>query len=172
MVITLLGYMGSGKSTIGRQLAMVLEYDFVDLDNFIEEREVLSIPEIFQTKGEVYFRKVEHKYLKELLSKDKNIVLSLGGGTPCYANNMGLLKTYNSISFYLKMTPLDLTDRLFNEKDNRPLISHLNNKNALQEFIAIHLFERQSFYQKANHILKTDKLAVKEVVELIVKKLY
>lgn len=172
MVITLLGYMGSGKSTIGRQLAMVLEYDFVDLDNFIEEREVLSIPEIFQTKGEVYFRKVEHKYLKELLCQDKNIVLSLGGGTPCYANNMELLKTCNSISFYLKMTPLDLTDRLFNEKDNRPLISHLNNKDALQEFIAIHLFERQSFYQKANQILKTDKLAVKEVVELIVKKLY
>jgi shikimate kinase len=172
MIITLLGYMGSGKSTIGKQLATVLEYNFVDLDNYIEIKEGSSVTEIFKNKGEIYFRKIEHKYLIELLSQNINIVLSLGGGTPCYANNMELLNVKGIQSYYLKLTSANLVDRLFEEKEQRPLISHLKTKEALQEFIAIHLFERQNFYQQAKQSLNTDGLLPKEIVELIVKSLY
>jgi shikimate kinase len=172
MIITLLGYMGSGKSTIGQQLAVVLGYDFIDLDNYIEAKEDASITEIFKNKGEIYFRKKENSCLKELLTQNKNIVLSLGGGTPCYANNMQLLGTNNVSSYYLKLTPLSLVDRLFDEKEQRPLINHLTTKEALQEFIGIHLFERQNYYQLATRILKTDNLSPKEIIEDIIKDLY
>ena len=172
MIITLLGYMGAGKSTIGQQLALVLGFDFVDLDAYIEIKEGCSVSEIFKLKGEIYFRKVEHNYLKELLIQNKSIVLSLGGGTPCYANNMELLNTNSIVSFYLKLTPLNLANRLFDEKSQRPMISHLDTKKALHEFIAIHLFERQRYYQLARHTLDIDVLTPKETIELIVKYLY
>lgn len=172
MIITLLGYMGSGKSTIGKQLAVFLGYSFIDLDDYIESKEGCSVVEIFKTKGEIYFRKKENNYLNELMKNNTDFVLSLGGGTPCYANNMGLLKENNVQSYYLKLSSKNLVDRLFNEKENRPLISHLKTKGALQEFIAIHLFERQSYYEQALYMLKTDNLSVNEIVELIVKDLY
>mgnify|MGYP000212218662 CR=1 FL=1 len=172
MIITLLGYMGSGKSTIGQQLALVLGYEFIDLDTYIEAKEGYTISEIFKNRGEIYFRKKEHGYLNDIITLNTNTILSLGGGTPCYANNMQLLNANNIISYYLKLLPGSLVERLFAEKEHRPLISHLNTKEALQEFIAIHLFERQSYYEQALHILKSDNLSVKEIVELIVKDLY
>lgn len=173
MIITLLGYMGSGKSTIGRQLAKALKYEFIDLDTYIEEKEKCVISEIFNKKGEIYFRKQESLYLKEVLKNNSDIVLSLGGGTPCYANNMQLLTTTkDTLSFYLKLSSSSLVERLFDEKSERPLISHINTKEALQEFIAIHLFERQPFYELATHILKTDNLSIKAVVEQVVNDLY
>jgi len=172
MIITLLGYMGSGKSTIGVQLATILDYRFIDLDSFIEEKEQLSVKEIFKSKGEIYFRKIETLYLKELTSQYTNVVLSVGGGTPCYSNNMTLINSSESVSFYLKLSAKSLSSRLFLEKENRPLISHLKSKEALHEFIAIHLFERQSYYQQASHIVNTDTLSVNETVEAIVKLLY
>ena len=88
MKIVLLGYMASGKSTIGKQLSKKLSVQFLDLDDYISEKEQMSISEIFDKKGEVYFRLIEHKYLKAVLEKEEDFILSLGGGTPCYANNM------------------------------------------------------------------------------------
>lgn len=164
--------MGSGKSTIGRHLAGILGYDFVDLDQYIEQEEHCSVTEIFKIKGELYFRKQESYYLSQLLEKNTNIVLSLGGGTPCYANNMEQLKANHIVSCYLKLSPTSLAERLFEEKDQRPLISHINNKEALQEFIGIHLFERQPFYSQAKQVFTVDNLSVKNVVELIVRSLY
>jgi len=172
MIITLLGYMGSGKSTIGAHLATILEYEFIDLDNFIEEKEQLSVKEIFNAKGEIYFRKLENACLKEIYALKNNIVLSLGGGTPCFSGNMELINSENSKSIYLKLLPKSLSDRLFLEKEQRPLISHLKTEDDLIEFIAIHLFERQSYYSQAAHVIATDKLTVKETVESIVRVLY
>lgn len=172
MIITLLGYMGSGKSTIGMQLATILDYSFIDLDHFIEEKEQLSIKEIFETKGEIYFRKVETLHLKEIVSQYKNVVLSVGGGTPCYSNNIDLINSVNAIAVYLKLSPKILSDRLFLEKENRPLISHIQSQEALLEYISIHLFERQNYYQQASYILNTDNLSVRETLEAIVNKLY
>lgn len=172
MIITLLGYMGSGKSTIGLQLATILGYEFIDLDNFIEKKEQLSVKEIFKSKGEIYFRKLENTCLKEIYASKNNIVLSLGGGTPCFSGNMELINSENSKSIYLKLLPKSLSNRLFSEKGHRPLISHLKTEDDLVEFIAIHLFERQNFYSQAANIITTDNLTVNETVENIVKVLY
>ena len=98
MKIVLLGYMASGKSSIGKKLAKILNVPFVDLDDLISEKEKLSIPEIFKTKGEIYFRKKEIENLENFFQKDK-FVLAVGGGTPCYGNNMDLIND-NSISIY------------------------------------------------------------------------
>jgi len=172
MIITLLGYMGSGKSTIGVQLAAILGYKFIDLDNFIEEKEQLSVKEVFKSKGEIYFRRKENLYLNEIITKFTKVVLSVGGGTPCYSNNMDLINSGEAKSIYLKLSAKSLSDRLFFEKENRPLISHLQSKEALHEFIAIHLFERQNYYQQASNSVNTDNLSVNETVEAIVKSLY
>lgn len=168
MVIVLMGYMGSGKSTIGRHLASILNYDFIDLDDYIETKEEQSITSIFQSKGEIYFRKLETKYLQELLSSEDNVVLALGGGTPCYSNNMELiLTTNNAKSVYLKLSITALVERLKSEKQNRPLISHLNSDEALLEFIGKHLFERSQYYSQSNYTINTEGKSIKDITELI-----
>ena len=93
--------MGCGKSTIGKRLANKLSLKFIDLDAYIEEKEQQTIAELFATKGEIYFRLQETIYLKELLASTDDFVLSLGGGTPCYSNNMQQVLTSTAISFYL-----------------------------------------------------------------------
>ena len=172
MTLFLVGYMGSGKSVIGNKLANILDYSFIDLDDYIEEKEGLSIKLIFETKGEIYFRKIESVYLKELI-KIENTVVSLGGGTPCYGNNSSLiLESINSLSIYLKASIPTLSNRLFEEKSKRPLIAHLNTKNELNEFIGKHIFERAPFYEQSSLIIKTDGLTVNEVVDTLILKLF
>ncbi len=163
MKIILLGYMASGKSTISKLLAKKLQMDAIDLDDYIVEKEGLSIRDIFKTKGEIYFRVQENKYLLELLENKNSFVLALGGGTPCYANNMNLMvKMSNTI--YLKANLNTLFDRLRNEKENRPMISLLNDE-KLKEFIAKHLFERAPYYEQASHIISIDNQTVATLVE-------
>ena len=147
MKITLLGYMASGKSTIGSQLATDLGFDFIDLDQYIESKENTSIYELIKKTGEIKFRKIEHQALKEILNLPKNTVIALGGGTPVYYNNMELISE-NSKTVYLRLSPSELSRRLENEKEKRPLIAHIDNEN-LTEFIAKHLFERRPFYEKS-----------------------
>jgi shikimate kinase len=171
MIVTLLGYMGSGKSTIGLELALHLAYDFIDLDKFIEEKEGATIRDIFKFKGELYFRKLENSCLSEIYSTKNNTVLSLGGGTPCFFGNMDLINSNNSKSIYLKLLPKSLSERLFLEKETRPLISHLKTEGSLLEFIAIHLFERQNFYNKASLVISVDHKTVDETVADIIKHL-
>jgi shikimate kinase len=171
MIITLLGYMGSGKSTIGKQLASVLKYDFIDLDKFIEKKENLPIKEIFKIKGEIYFRKIEKSCLKEIYSSKNDLVLALGGGTPCFYGNMDFINSSNSTSIYLKLLPKILSKRLFIDKNNRPLINHLKTEDSLLEFIAIHLFERQLFYSNAKHTIAVGNESVNDVVNAILAKL-
>ena len=169
MKIILLGYMASGKSTAAKKLAKNLDLQSIDLDKYIEEKEASSIKDIFKNKGEIYFRNKENFYLNELSKNDQNFVLSLGGGTPCYANNIDLITT-NGISIYLKASLQTLNDRLIGEKAQRPLISELSNE-KLKEFIAKHLFERVPFYEKAQHTIvidgkNTDEI-IKEILNLI-----
>ena len=172
MTLFFVGYMGSGKSVIGKKLAKILMYNYIDLDNYIELKEGTSIKNIFETKGEIYFRKIENRYLKEL-TKIKNTVVSLGGGTPCYGNNINLmLESENSLSIYLKATIPTLSDRLFEEKSKRPLIAHLKTKNELNEFIGKHIFERASFYEQSLITIKTDGLTVNEIVDKLILKLF
>lgn len=162
MKIILLGYMASGKSTISKSLGSILNVEAMDLDDYISEREGVSIKDIFKTRGEIYFRKQESIYLSELLSSSKNFVLALGGGTPCYANNIELIKD-QSCSFYLKANLNTLFARLRSEKQDRPLVSELNDE-KLKEFIAKHLFERSPFYDQATHKIDIDKKSVDVIV--------
>ena len=161
--ITLLGYMGSGKSTIAKLLGNKLQCPSLDLDDYIIEKEGLSIPDIFEQKGEIYFRKIENIYLKELLESDKSFVLALGGGTPCYANNMDLILN-GSDSYYLRAGIKTLYERLVGEKDNRPMIASLDEE-QLTEFIAKHLFERRAFYERAGQIILIDGKSPETIVE-------
>jgi len=165
MKIVLLGYMASGKSVIGRILSKKLDLQFVDLDTFIEEKEQLSIPEIFETKGEIYFRKKEGEYLLELLNLKENAVISLGGGTPCYGNNMEFIKN-KSTSFYLKGTIDTIFERLKNETSQRPLVATIGMEN-LKEYIAKHLFERAPYYEKSDHTILINQKSVKQIVDEI-----
>lgn len=170
MKIILIGYMGCGKSTIGKSLATKKNIPFIDLDMYIEEKEKSSVQEIFKSKGEIYFRKIETKYLNELLATDSHFVLALGGGTPCFANNMAIILEKTSNVFYLKYNPKSLTDRLLLQKNHRPLIADIANT-ELEEFIRKHLFERSSYYNQANYIISMDNLTIEQSLELIESKL-
>lgn len=172
MKIFLLGYMGSGKSFIGKQLSEKLNIDFVDMDHQIEENEGKTISEIFQKRGEVYFRKLERRTLENLVQREEAAVVSLGGGTPCYGDNMDLIKNASDITtFYLKLNIDNLTERLFSEKDSRPMISHLEDKEKLEEFIRKHLFERGFYYNQSDHVIQCDNRSAEEIIEQICEKL-
>ena len=173
MILVLIGYMASGKSTIGEKLAKKLNYDFVDLDDFIENKENLSVSDIFKSKGEIYFRKQESFYLEELLQTKTNIILSLGGGTPCFGDNMELILNTNNVkSVYLKSSIPQLVKKLSKKENKRPLIAHIKTEEALTEFIGKHLFERIPYYAKSEIQIITDSKTKKEIVKEIILKLF
>ncbi|MEZ4816932.1 MAG: shikimate kinase [Flavobacteriaceae bacterium] len=173
MKLVLLGYMGSGKSSIGKALSQVTGVSFQDLDNFIEKKEGLSISALFETKGEIYFRRKEAILLQQMLSENRSLIIATGGGTPCYGNVMNeLLASKNVQTVYLKCSVDTLTERLWKEKKNRPLIAHLNSKALLNDFIRKHLFERSYYYNQAHLIINCDSFSEKELVEKIVLQLF
>lgn len=164
--------MGSGKSYIGKRLAARIDQKFIDFDEEIEKRENSSISKIFEEKGEIFFRKLEKQVLEEMIQLNEGAVISLGGGTPCYGNNMELIKEAEDVSsFYLKLNIDDLTDRLNKEKSHRPVISHLDSREKLEEFIRKHLFERGFYYNQSDHIIKCDSKTSEEILDEIQKKL-
>jgi shikimate kinase len=172
MIIVLIGYMGSGKSCVGQELAKILSYNFIDLDNYIEHKEERSVSDIFKYKGEIYFRRKEGIYLNELLQVSKSTVLSLGGGTPCYGFNMkNILDNEKTTSIYLKTSIPELVRRLRKEKSKRPLINQIESEEGLMEFIGKHIFERTNFYSQSEHSISTDNLSIDEIIESIVLKL-
>lgn len=167
-----MGYMGSGKSSVADILANNLKMNTVDLDLYIEKNEGHSIPEIFKTKGEIYFRKKEREYLLDILKEPAARIISLGGGTPCYGNNLQLIKnSLNTVSFYLSVPLETLTERLWLEKNKRPLISHFDTKSALNDFIRKHVFERSFYYNQAQYVIQTGGKSLEEVAGEIQKKL-
>ncbi|MFB9077037.1 shikimate kinase [Flavobacterium procerum] len=166
--IVLLGYMGCGKSTIAQNLSKITNIPFLDLDKCIEKKANLSINEIFEKYGEIYFRKLEHEMFVELLQSDENTIIGLGGGTPCYANNHELLQSENVISIYLKASIDTLYNRLIHNKSKRPLIANMNEE-EMREFIAKHLFDRSFYYNHAQHKLGVDGRTVEETVNDILE---
>ena len=163
----LIGYMASGKSAVGSVLSSHLKMNFIDLDDYIESNENQKIATIFEEKGEIYFRQKEAYYLEELLDKDENAVISLGGGTPCYGNNMKLILE-KSQSIYLRTSIISIYERLKNEKTKRPLVANIDD-DKLKEFIAKHLFERRFYYEQSNKIVSTDNKTIIEVVNEILE---
>jgi shikimate kinase len=159
-----MGYMGCGKSALGKTLAQSKSISYIDLDDYVESHEKTTISEIFQNKGELYFRKKERFYLEKLLAANSTSVIALGGGTPCYFDNIDFINQNSSaVTLYLKTSPKVLSERLFNQKEHRPMIAHLNSIEDLEQFIAKHLFERIPFYIKAQHHLSTDNMSLEDL---------
>ena len=170
MKIFLIGYMGSGKSTVGKHLAEKLALKFIDLDDYIEKESGKTIPEIFEKEGEEKFRSMERVFLEQIIKKD-NAVIALGGGTPCFHNNMGLILK-NGVSVYMQMEPGALVKRLIKARRKRPLIEGMNEVD-LQFFIEANLEKRLPYYIQATHIVKSENQSAEELankIELLVKK--
>ncbi len=170
MRIVLMGYMASGKSSVGRLLARDLQMEFVDLDDYIEGEQQKSVKSIFSEHGEIFFRKLEHKMLSQVLDGKENLVLSTGGGTPCYSGNMDTILEKSDHSIYLQLSIPALVERLKKEKDQRPLVRNIKDED-LPEFVGKHLFERRAYYARAKHIVECDGKNLEEVVAEIKKML-
>lgn len=165
MKIFLVGYMGSGKSKTGASLAKVLKIDFVDTDNLIEEKEGKSTEDIFAHKGEMYFRKCEGEILDQLLLENRSMVISTGGGLPCFEDNMDMMNQ-NGITVYLEANVGLLYQRLKNTPKQRPLLEGLNDID-LMDYIKRHLMLRESYYKKAKLIVSAANIDVKYIKEKI-----
>ena len=148
--IMLIGYMGSGKTTIGRQLAMALGLQFYDLDWYIEMRYHKKVSEIFAEQGEEYFRDLEQRMLHEV-AEFEDVVISCGGGTPCHGDNMEYMNQ-QAETVYLKATPEVLCTHLEMGRTVRPLIVGKSGDELLQ-FIKTSLVEREPYYSQAKHTL-------------------
>jgi len=173
MKILLLGYMGSGKSVVAKQLSKALQYSFVDLDTAISKDQNLTIAQLFETKGELYFRSKERLVLNSLLEGSDNSVIALGGGTVCYGDLMQHLKQNQGvITLYLDATIDTLSERLISQVHTRPLISHITDKKVLTDFIRKHLFERNFYYHQAQHKISVDQKPVQQIVREIVALLF
>ncbi len=155
MRVFLIGFMGSGKTTIGKKLAAKLHLKFLDLDHTIEQEEKRSINTIFKEQGENYFRKMEHNTLKKLITQN-DIIISCGGGTPCYYNNMELMNQ-KGITLYIELSAMALYSRLKEQKAKRPLLENIPNDKLLL-FIEQKLQERVSFYDQS--LIKTSALSM------------
>ena len=170
-VIVLIGYMGCGKSSVGKKLSQKLNVKFVDLDSVIEKKYLKSISQIFNDLGEIKFRSIENSELNSVLSNYKKCVLSLGGGTPCYHDNMRLILSYTTNVFFIDVNSEILSERLFKKKEKRPLISSIETIEEMKQFINKHYFERRPFYSRATYSITSNrndsKNVVKEILSLL-----
>ena len=162
--IFLIGFMGSGKSTLGYRLARKIGYQHVDMDHLIEETAGMSIPDIFREHGEQVFRKWEHDIVMELCSRDK-LVISTGGGAPCHDDLITAMNE-NGTTIYIELSPLALKDRLLHSKTERPLIAGKSEPELL-EYITGKLKERETFYRKARYIVDGISVEPEELVTLL-----
>ncbi|WP_185872397.1 shikimate kinase [Blattabacterium cuenoti] len=167
MKITLIGYMGCGKTTIGKILSQKINLNFYDLDSILVKSKKDSIYNIFKKKGELSFRRIEHLILKKFLKNKDKYILSVGGGTPCFYNNIYLLNKYSK-TFYLNTNSYTLFKRLSLEKKTRPLISNFS-KNELFKFIMKHLLQRIYFYEKSFEKINVNKKSKNDIVKEIIK---
>lgn len=166
----LIGFMGSGKTTIGNLLAKNLEYSFIDLDVYIESRMRKKITDIFAESGEDEFREIEHKMLLEVSSLE-NVVVSTGGGTPCFYDNMEIMNE-TGLSLYLKLSNESLSQRLNKARAFRPLIKDKSDSELI-DFIKETLTKREIYYTRASLIVNNDgndpNIVCKEIISQLKK---
>jgi len=163
-LVFLIGFMGCGKTTLGRKLASRLGYLFMDLDHIFEAQEGVTIGEYFSKYGEDAFRNLESEVLKTH-KYPAHAIIATGGGLPCFFDNMDWMNAHGK-TVYIKLSPKTLADRLQNEKDERPLLRERHGE-ALVQFIAEKLEEREPFYNKANIIANGLSLTAEKVEELL-----
>ncbi|TKG88758.1 shikimate kinase [Puteibacter caeruleilacunae] len=162
MRIYLIGYMGSGKTTLGRRLAEMLNLSFLDMDKFIEEKYFRSIPQIFAEEGEDGFRDKEHKALKEVAGFH-DVIISTGGGAPCFFDNMDIMNN-SGVTFYLDIPADELAKRLMKSKNERPLIKG-KSEEELIAFIDETLRKRNEFYKQAHYCVYGRNIQPEEIIE-------
>lgn len=162
--IVLIGFMGAGKTTLGKKIASKLNMPFIDTDAIIEKQENKTISEIFRDNGEEYFRELEHDFILKFSDIEPSII-STGGGMPCYKNNMVLLKKTGCV-IYLQHPPGQLANRLYHAKKSRPLIEG-KTLDAIQSLIHFKLNERELYYKQADYILAPDSQTIDRILSLI-----
>ena len=172
MRIYLVGYMGCGKSTIGRKVAEILGISFVDLDKYIEERYFKTVPAIFAEEGEERFREKERISLLEV-SQFENVVVGTGGGAPCFFDNMEVMNN-NGVTVYIAPDTDVLATRLLKSKTERPLIVG-KSPEELISFINNALLKRAPFYEKSKIIIRGEnnldpQLVIDKIRQLDVRK--
>lgn len=164
MRIYLIGYMGSGKSTLGRQLASRLNLSFLDMDQAIEGKYLKTIPEIFRDEGEMNFREKEQACLRKI-SAIENVVIATGGGVPCFFNNMEVMNSTGCCVF-LDVEPEELAGRLMQANGIRPLLQK-RTKEELVQTIGEMIQKRRPFYEKARYIVKGNMITPDDVINKI-----
>lgn len=162
--IFLLGYMGCGKSTVGKKLANKLKYSFIDTDAVIESMTGKNIAQIFSEEGEDAFRLLEKSVVQSLASRT-NTVVATGGGAPCFHDNLSVMNR-SGITVYIKMQPESLASRIIAAKTERPVLQRVSTED-LPLYITSHLADRERFYNKAHLIVKGENIKIDELVNLI-----
>ena len=160
MKVFLIGFMGSGKTTIGKKLANYLKYDFIDLDKFIEVKAGLSIVDYFERYGEESFRELERDVLQNN-SFTENVIIATGGGAPCYSDNMEWMNKNGRVA-YLSLPPKALATRLEHSKTDRPLIRNLKG-DELIDFISQKLEEREIYYSQSRFVISASDLTAERL---------
>jgi len=164
MRIYLIGYMGSGKSTLGRELASRLNLSFLDMDQFIEERYLKTVPDIFREEGEIRFREKEQACLREI-SVMEDVVVATGGGAPCFFDNMEFMNLTGCCVF-LDVEPGELVIRLKRGDVIRPLIQEKPAEELVQTIEEM-MRRRRPFYEKARYIISGNSITADDVINKI-----
>jgi shikimate kinase len=167
MKIFLIGFMGSGKTHWGKLLGEKLQLPFFDLDTVITEKEGKTISEIFADKGEEFFRYREKEVLEEVVKENTHFILSSGGGTPCFFNNISFMKK-NGTVVWLNTSVEILKKRLLNERMTRPLIKNIGEA-QLKAYIIRKLGERKIYYEQADVIVNEENILLQPLIELLLK---
>lgn len=167
--IFLIGMPGSGKTTLGKQLAEVLEKDFIDLDEIIEKIEKRSINQIFEKEGESKFREIEHQALISAIAENQNFVMATGGGAACFFDNLDLMKVAG-ITVYLDISSNELLERLKPHIAHRPLLRGKSDEELLTD-IKRRLENRRKHYEKADIIVRSDNISLDDLLQIIERKI-
>jgi len=167
MKIFLIGFMGSGKTHWGKLLSAKLQLPFRDLDSAIVEKEERSVSDIFAEKGEEYFRYLEKEVLEELVGQEESFILSCGGGTPCFFNNIEFMKKSGKV-LWLNTSVDVLKERLLKERMSRPLIREID-EGELKRYIIRKLTERKMYYEQADAMVNEESVTLDELIRSLLQ---
>lgn len=166
MKVYLIGFMASGKTTIGKELAKTLNYEFIDLDAYIENKHNKTIKQIFEFKGEEHFRVLENDALREIASLEGNAIIAAGGGTSCFYNSIDFMNK-TGLTIYIKAEVAELVARLIESKIDRPLLWG-KTPQELNDYIIRVLEERKKYYEKAKIVIESSKTDIPQLVQTII----